>query len=292
MHIDTMIRTFCRALIVATCGAALALPALADSRSVPLGDGNVSTRPLRDNVFSCETSFRPRPEGAAERSFPWISGDIWYPDEKPFLAGNVIWSQGGSQVTVSGSIRRITSSGVPDHGTGNFPIRPTDPMYKYDRNPNEVATHRLVMELPASPQLAARPSCLPMGPIGVALSGATMFNALDAAGLDAAAHEIQDECKGHPARRGQYHYHSGSDCMASTKAAADGHSGLVGYAGDGFGIFGPLGDTGVALTNADLDACHGHQGPVQWDGKEVVMYHYHITAEYPYTLGCFIGIPQ
>ena len=41
-------------------------------------------------------------------------------------------------------------------------------------------------------------------------------------------------------------------------------------ADDEFGIFGPLGDNGVALTNADLDACHGHQGPVQWDGKKVV----------------------
>jgi hypothetical protein len=43
------------------------------------------------------------------------------------------------------------------------------------------------------------------------------------------------------------------------------------------------------LHDSDLDACHGHTHAVMWDGKLQVIYHYHLTPEYPYTLGCFHG---
>ena len=76
-----------------------------------------------------------------------------------------------------------------------------------------------------------------------------------------------------------------------TTQGANGHSGLVGYALDGFGIYGTAGAGGVHLSNADLDACHGHVETVMWDGKVVKMYHYHLTDEYPYTLGCLAGTP-
>ena len=264
--------------------------AQAHDGAVPLGDGKVSDEPKRDYVFSCQQDFQDRP-GPAQPFGPWIKGDLWYPDDKPFLSGNVIWSEGGSEIELSGDIRSIHSHSVPDHGTGEFPIPRDSALYRYDRNPNEISPRRWRLDLPAKPEVAARPSCLPMGPIGIALSGAAIFNALDAVGLDAAAHEIQDKCGGHPERRGLYHYHAGSDCMTETSKTSDGHSGLVGYALDGFGIFGPLGESGEDLSNADLDACHGHTGKVIWDGKTVTLYHYHLTAEYPYTLGCFTGTP-
>ncbi|HAJ61709.1 MAG TPA: hypothetical protein DCP31_22720 [Cyanobacteria bacterium UBA8543] len=58
---------------------------------------------------------------------------------------------------------------------------------------------------------------------------------------------------------------------------------------DGFGIYGHRGEGGKVLTNADLDACHGHTHPIEWDGKQVNLYHYHATWEYPYTVGCYRG---
>ena len=61
---------------------------------------------------------------------------------------------------------------------------------------------------------------------------------------------------------------------------------------DGFGIYGNRGETGAALMNADLDACHGHTHAILWDGVMVMMYHYHATKEYPYTLGCYRGTPH
>ena len=69
------------------------------------------------------------------------------------------------------------------------------------------------------------------------------------------------------------------------------HSAVVGYALDGFPITGRRGDAGKLLSNADLDACHGHVGTIVVDGKRVRTYHYHATLEYPYTLGCFHGTP-
>lgn len=67
---------------------------------------------------------------------------------------------------------------------------------------------------------------------------------------------------------------------------------LVGYALDGFGIYGQHGEGGRTLTNGDLDACHGHTHTVIWDGEAREIYHYHLTDEYPYTLGCFRGTPS
>ena len=46
-----------------------------------------------------------------------------------------------------------------------------------------------------------------------------------------------------------------------------------------------------AVSNADLDECHGHTHAVTWRGKKTRSYHYHATAEYPYTLGCYRGTP-
>jgi hypothetical protein len=69
------------------------------------------------------------------------------------------------------------------------------------------------------------------------------------------------------------------------------HSPQVGYAADGFGIYGNQGENGAALTNANLDECHGHTHSVMVNGVSVSQYHYHATREFPYTVGCFRGTP-
>ena len=63
-----------------------------------------------------------------------------------------------------------------------------------------------------------------------------------------------------------------------------GHSTRIGTALDGNGIYGQFINGGVKPT--DLDACHGRTGVTpDSDGKEV--YYYVITAEPPFTVGCF-----
>lgn len=271
------------ALIAATTWSASLVRAAPDVKSLPLGDGHVSTSPVVGSVWSCQTTFSG---GGAFADGPWIKGDGTFDyTAKAVVDGQVSWSRQWT-ATLSGSTRAITGNALPNHTTGTYPISSTDDAYLYDRNPNRISAQSLSLNLPATPYVASQSSCLPMGQIGVLLTGSPFFNALDALGRDAVAHEVQDACGGHPERSGVYHYHNLSDCL--TDAGTD-HSALVGYAFDGFGIYGHRGEGGTVLANSDLDACHGHTHTIQWDGQSVSLYHYHATWEYPYTLGCFRG---
>jgi len=273
-------------LLIAPLAVAVALAAVRPT-ALPLGDGKVTTTgPKRGWIYSCES---PRGGGpGAQADGPWIKGSTWDSTQKLAVGGSVAW-QSTTRFRVSASSLRIGGNALPSHRTGVFPIRSSDPAYAYDRNPNAISAQSIAYSLPATPKVAAKASCVGMGPIGVMLTGAVLFNGLDAAGRDAAAHEVQDRCGGHPQMQGQYHYHSLSVCAAGNSTSA--HSTLVGYALDGFGIYGLRGAGGTLLTNADLDACHGHVHTTSWRGTNVRMYHYHATREYPYTLGCFRGTP-
>lgn len=274
------------AILVCLSGALLSLAALAAAEGLPLGDGKISSGPRVAYLYSCLTEFRGH--GAAH-SGPWIQGDTWQPSEKPTVAGAVSWPNSSLSITLEGDKRIIRANNLPQHTTGTFPIQSGDPAYQYDRNPNSIESQNILLSLPANPTAAASPGCLPMGIIGFALTGAAIFNAVDAAGRDAVAHEVQDHCNGHPQQEGQYHYHGPSPCMRDAAGRAGRHSDLIGYALDGYGIYGEYGEGGKLLHDSDLDACHGHTHAVMWNGRMKVIYHYHLTPEYPYTLGCFHG---
>jgi hypothetical protein len=143
----------------------------------------------------------------------------------------------------------------------------------------------------------------------------------DSAWGDPIFNGITDGCLGHTAM--EYHYHALSQRCLTPEAlvatpwtrpepARDRASPVLGYALDGFPVYGPYecADAtcarvveqqsgyeriGNPRTNAwdayrwrdfgdatHLDACNGHRGP-RGD------YHYHATAGFPYILGCFRG---
>ena len=256
-----------------------------DPRALPLGDGRVSAEPRRGYVFSCATRFRG---GGAQHAGNWIHGSTWDATAKIAIRGSVDWPNARFAVATEHGRRRITGNGLPiNHTTGIFPVQRSDPAYLVDRNPNSIQEQQISVSLPLSPAVAATPNCVPMGMIGVALTGVAIFSALDAAGRDAVAHEVQDLCNGHPEMRGEYHYHGPTGCIPG----ATGSNTLVGYALDGFGIYSAYDENGRELTDADLDECHGRVSRIVWDGRETTMYHYVLTREYPYTIGCFRGTP-
>ena len=259
---------------------------LGHTHLLPLGDGKISQTPKVGYIFSCRTSFFG---GGAHRRGEWIKADTWDPANKPRVDGQIMWPNSSITVFVVGDKRVVRANNLPKHPTGQFPISPIDDAYRYDRNPNSIEEQDIILILPAVPSMAQSPTCVPMGMIGFALAGVAIYNALDAQGRDAPAHEIQDSCNGHPQRTGQYHYHDYSKCITDTRSEAGGHSDLLGYAIDGFGIYGPFGEGGKELHIRDLDECHGHTRQVKWDGKPKAIYHYHFTAAYPYTMGCFRG---
>ena len=257
--------------------------------SLPIGDGKYLASPKTGYVFSCQTNFMTG-IGGAFKDGPWIHTDTGTFDftAKTAVEGAVAWPAHTFAATLDGGTRTITGNGLPDHPTGTFPIASSDPAYAYDHNPNTITAQSDSWALPATPTVAATESCLDGGPIGILLTGAALFDALDGEGRDAVAHETQDSCQAHPEMSGTYHYHSLTSCIADP---GTGHSALLGYARDGFGIYGVRGENGATLTNADLDECHGHTHTITWDGASVSLYHYHATYEYPYTLGCYRGTP-
>jgi hypothetical protein len=226
--------------------------------------------------------------GGATGTGVWMNGDgAWDATKKSVVDGSVTWPHSFT-VTLQGDQRVMTGNDLPDHPTGNYPVSSSDDAYAVDRNPNSIREQSITLTIPANPTAAAQPNCVG-GEVGIMLSGVVIFSAFDAEGRDAVAHEVQDECDGHPQMSGFYHYHSLSDCIEDTSTS--GHSALMGYAFDGFGIFGYYGEDGAEVTNEDLDVCHGHTHVVEWDGQMVEMYHYHATHEFPYVVGCFHGTP-
>ncbi len=262
--------------------AFFAVAASAGAQELPLGDGHVTTHAVTGNVFSCQTEFRG---GGARHEGPWFHGDTWNPLEKPHVEGRVLWPEAKFALKPQGDEVTVEGNGLPvKQPTGTFPISPRDPVYAYDTNPNAIAAHDLAFQIPAAPKRASEPGCLPMGMIGFTLTGVSFYNALDDAGRDAAAHEIQDLCDGHPQGQGQYHYHSSSPCLPGAESNT-----VVGWALDGYPILGMRDAQGKLLTNADLDACHGRAEAVTVDGRSYA-YVYRLTREYPYTMGCFTGL--
>lgn len=272
------------------CPSAQTSSGALDCTKLPLGDQKFSTTGARAGyVYACTAlSGEPVVETA-----PWLneSAKTWNASEKLAVEGAVSWDGSFSQsVDATDTTRTIVANGEPTAPTttGVFPIQPSDPAYQYDRNPNHIAAQNFDLALPANPTLAAAPSCLNQGAIGITLTGVAIYNGFDAAGYDAVAREIQDPCHGHPDQSSTYHYHGWLQACVTDAGSAMQNSSLLGYAADGFGIYGPWYD-GKILTSADLDECHGTTSEVEWDGKLVNMYHYVSTYDFPYTLGCYRG---
>ncbi|NMF60453.1 YHYH protein [Pseudanabaena yagii] len=255
-----------------------------DLKRLPLGDGKISNSPKVGWIWACRIDPNA---GGAFRDGNWIKSDGTYDfTAKPIVQGKVNWDY-RFKMSRQGNKRIFSTNDLPNHPTGIYPIAPNSEAFLYDRNPNRIAPQNMQVELPANPQLASQPSCA-SGAVGILLTGTVLFNALDALGRDAVAHETQDVCQGHPQEAGVYHYHSATTCLPD-QTTKDGHSTLMGYSLDGFGIFGRHGESGKVLKSADLDVCHGHTHQINWDGKQISMYHYHATWDFPYTVGCMRG---
>ncbi len=251
--------------------------------SLPVGDGRVTTQgPQFGYVYSCTSEFRT---GGARHYGDWLVGNRWYPEQKIAVSGAKSWPEAYFSMVANGDTVNVRMNNLPtNHPTGTFPVSQDDPAYEYDTNPNPIAAQHLEFSIPARPVMANTPGCLRRGMIGFTANGVALYNALDDAGLDAAAHEVQDSCGGHPSGRGQYHYHAGSPCIPGVKENA-----VIGWAIDGYPIMGFASESGGAFTNDMLDECHGHAQGVSIDGRDY-SYAYRLTAEYPYTVGCYKGV--
>ena len=230
----------------------------------------------------------------ANNAGDWTNPDgTWDYTRKPQVEGNVSWNSEFS-ISLDGNGNRIlTGNGLPNHTTGIFPIQAGTIAWNYDRNPNIISPQPLDFTIPALPQVAASPSCVGFGPAGYSLTGSAIYHGASTLGTDAAAHEMLDRFGGHTDGTERYHYHYPTeDIQDHIHNHTSGHSAIMGYMLDGFGIYGPYGENGELLSSADLDECHGHTHSVLWDGEMIDLYHYHWTYDFPYNIGCYKGTPQ
>ncbi|MBK8257516.1 MAG: YHYH protein [Polyangiaceae bacterium] len=197
--------------------------------------------------------------------------------------------------------------------------------------PNALVTNTEHYEITLTPQIAAQTTEIPLlGTVGFAVNGQPFFGPnegavpADEAYGDPIYNGLMDPCLGHTAFA--YHYHS-MDVKCLNEASlvaepwmnadppADERSPVIGWALDGFPVYGSLECTDSSCStvvemkssyvkvgdphshvwdayeyqaqtdSTYLDECNGHVGP---DGD----YHYHVTAGFPYILGCYKGTPN
>ena len=257
-----------------------------DCTKLRLGNSYLSTTaPAVGKLFSCVAGNAGAP-GSNVSKITWINftAGTWNLLAKPFLPAKTGAAAGTITVTDASGTRTIQSNNLPvDAKLGDWPMTKYAVLSAIDGNPGTPAARSVNYALASPGVIAATPTCVGMGTIGVTLNGVVLYNAIDARGNDAVANEIVDVYGGHPAMT-DYHYHSVPERL-DPAPGSDGHSGVIGYIRDGFAIHGYHGVGGAELTNADLDECHGHS-------HGTLGYHYHATMEYPYTIGCYRGTPR
>ena len=178
----------------------------------------------------------------------------------------------------------IETTGLPNHktvywGVGNElyleePNVQTTPSIMSSNN------NATTIRVDATPNLTGAAVATQLNTIGIAVSGASIFNDSEGNGpLNQAAASL-DWTGGHIGP-GVYHYH------LEPKAFTDDDSNLVGILLDGVFLYGrKCYSTGTYPT--DLDASGGHTSATQYtDGKEE--YHYHIINELYSTTGSYIA---
>ncbi len=144
--------------------------------------------------------------------------------------------------------------------------------------------------IPLSPDFAANPVSAVDGPIGIAVNGVPIFNPCKQGGCQNGDTKVLGEldvCNGHAGRADDYHYHAAPICLMATKTDSYWNSHPVGWALDGYGIFGFNNADGLVASRDGI--CGGNTSSVS---NAPAGYSYHVTAASPYILSCFRGNPS
>ena len=277
--------------------AAIATTSVANLTRLAVGsDQNILKRsagqqPAQGKLWLCAV---PSNGAGAAPSSDWLNADgTWDYTRKPKVNGADSWAS-VLKIELAGSKRVVTGNGLPNHPTGSFPItRQISPdAVKYDANPSSIKTQTVNLTFDSVPSASASPNCVPYGASGILLTGSAVYHGASTLGTDAVAYEMLDEYGGHSDGTGTYHYHFLSPSLETKlESSSSGHSSLMGYMMDGFGLYGSRGDDGKVMANSQLDECHGHTHTLAWDGEQRAIYHYHWTYDFPYNVGCFRGVP-
>ena len=129
--------------------------------------------------------------------------------------------------------------------------------------------------------------------LGVAVNGVPIYDYTgggEMAEADLAHHQAQhdtfqtgqlDVCGGHAGRGDDYHYHVKPTCMIEQMANREANP-IIGWAFDGFPIYGDDNPDGSTIAAGDLDVCNGQP-------DDTFGYRYHTSEGPPYIVQCLMG---
>ncbi|MFG6467605.1 YHYH protein [Roseateles sp. BYS87W] len=144
--------------------------------------------------------------------------------------------------------------------------------------------------IPLNPVAASSPVSATDGPIGVAVNGVPIFNPCKQGGCQNGDTKVLGEldvCNGHAGRADDYHYHAAPVCLMAGKPSSYWDTHPLGWALDGYGIFG-YNDADGRVAARD-GQCGGNTNAVS---NAPAGYSYHVTDAAPYVLSCFHGVPS
>ncbi len=129
--------------------------------------------------------------------------------------------------------------------------------------------------------------------LGVAVNGVPIYDYTaggEMSQADLAHHQAKhdtlltgqlDACGGHAGRGDDYHYHVKPSCMIEHMANKDDNP-IIGWAFDGFPIYGDANPDGSVISASDLDVCNGQ-------ADDTFGHRYHTSESAPYIVQCLIG---
>ncbi len=267
-----------------------------------------------------------------------VSFAVWVIVAQPLLAGEA--DPGGvkpafpNEVTIKieSSVRIIRSNGIPNHVTGQFPNR---------GNPNTIGAQQYEFRMPADPKPAAQTTPLRMQPFGVAVNGVVFDpGAAEWWNRDRSSGWQYEPLAGngmlgveyshaHVQPNGAYHYHGIPTALIYSLTDGKEKMALVGWAADGFPMYGPLGhadpkdansplkslkssyevkkgtrpsgpggaydgtfvaDYEYVAGSGDLDECNGRVSPTP--EYPAGIYHYVLTETFPFVPRMYRGTPD
>lgn len=129
--------------------------------------------------------------------------------------------------------------------------------------------------------------------LGVAVNGVPIYDYTGGGEMtqaDLAHHQAQHDtvqtgqleiCGGHAGRGDDCHYHARPTCMIAQMTNA-GDGAIIGWAFDGFPIYGDANPDGSAIPEGVLDVCNGQ-------ADDAFGYRYHTSEGAPYIVQCLMG---
>jgi hypothetical protein len=213
------------------------------------------------------------------------------------------------KLTYSKNAVIMQPNGIPNHTRDAYyavPISqeivvPDASTSKIVKDPTKAQTYKFT--IPTSPKYSSKTTTTSLGSIGVMISGAVLYNPYEGDGKTVAmasnftitnkngiTASFVDKCAGHPTpNMGAYHYHGLPNCVTSQVDQPSKPSHIIGFALDGFPIYGDRDIKGKNVLVNSLDKCNGIYSATPEFPNGI--YHYVLlgSADARSSISCFHG---